>query len=136
GGEVGEIIVRGPQVMSGYWGLPEATQSALVDGWLHTGDAGCLDATGYLFIRDRVKDMIVSGGENIYPAEIEAILFDHPQVADVAVIGVPDEKWGETVMAVVVGHDSVPRIYDLDRHCRQSLGGFKVPRRYEFVDSL
>ena len=135
-GKVGEILIRGPQVMSGYWNMPEATQAALKDGWLHTGDAGYLDEHGYLFIRDRVKDMIVSGGENVYPAEIEGVLFSHPQVADAAVIGVPDEKWGETVMAIVVARDTTATVADLDRHCRERLGGFKIPRRYEFVSQL
>ena len=93
-GEVGEIAVRSPQVMHGYWSLPEATARAIHDGWFHTGDAGYLDEDGYLYIHDRVKDMIVSGGENIYPAEVENALFGHPAVADVAVIGVPDETLG------------------------------------------
>ena len=135
-GEVGEIVVRGPQVMAGYWNMPEATEAALAGGWLHTGDAGYVDGDGYLFIRDRVKDMVVSGGENVYPAEVETVLRDHPQVADVAVIDVPDAKWGETVMAVVVAWGDGAAENDLDRFCRARLGGFKVPRRYEFVAAL
>ena len=101
--EVGEIWVRTPQNMKGYWNLPEETaKTILEDGWLRTGDAGYLDADGYLYIHDRVKDMIVSGGENIYPAEIENVLMAHPSVADAAVIGVPSERWGETPKALIV----------------------------------
>ena len=98
--------------MLGYWNLPEATARTIRDGWLHTGDAGYLDDDGYLYIYDRLKDMIISGGENIYPAEVESALFGHPAVADVAVIGVPDEQWGEAVKAIVVpkpGRRSAPR---------------------------
>ena len=94
-GTIGEVAVRGPQLMRGYWNLPEPTAEALRGGWMHTGDAGILDAEGFLYIQDRVKDMIVSGGENVYPREVEDVLFQHPAVADVAVIGVPDERWGE-----------------------------------------
>ena len=101
-GQVGEIAVRSPQIMGGYWNLPDATRRAIQGDWFFTGDAGYLDDKGYLYIYDRVKDMIVSGGENIYPAEVESALFGHPAVADVAVIGVPDERWGEAVKAVVV----------------------------------
>ena len=93
-GTIGEIVVRGPQVMKGYWNLPDETAEALRGGWMHTGDAGIIDDEGYIYIRDRVKDMIVSGGENVYPNVVENILFQHPSVADVAVIGVPDEQWG------------------------------------------
>ncbi|WP_192876314.1 long-chain-fatty-acid--CoA ligase [Rhizorhabdus dicambivorans] len=136
-GEIGEILIRGPQVFPGYWKLPEATATALRDGWLHSGDAGSLDEEGYLFIRDRLKDMIVSGGENVYPAEVEAVLHQHPQIAEASVIGVPDEKWGETVMAVIVAEAGArPSEAEIDRHCRESLGGFKLPRRYSFVDAL
>lgn len=136
-GEIGEICIRGPQVVSGYWKVPDATEAALRDGWLHTGDAGSLDDEGYLFIRDRLKDMIVSGGENIYPAEVEAVLHQHPHIAEVSVIGIPDDLWGETVMAVVVPEKGCElNEAELDRHCRANLGGFKLPRRYTFVDSL
>jgi len=136
-GVMGELVVAGDQVMSGYWNMPEATAEALRGGWLHTGDAGYLDAEGYLFIVDRMKDMIISGGENVYPAEVEAVLHEHPDVADVAVIGVPDERWGETVMAVVVraaGSDLSDQ--QMDVFCRARLGGYKVPRRYVFVEAL
>jgi len=100
-GTVGEIAGRGGQIMQGYWNLPDATAEALRGGWLHTGDAGRMDAEGYVYIEDRVKDMIVSGGENIYPREVENVLFAHPAIADAAVIGVPDAKWGESVKAIV-----------------------------------
>jgi acyl-CoA synthetase (AMP-forming)/AMP-acid ligase II len=136
-GSTGEVIVRGAQLMTGYWNMPDATREALRGGWMHTGDAGYLDEKGYLFIRDRVKDMIVSGAENIYPAEIEAVLHAHPNVSEVAVIGVPDSRWGETVMAVVVSKPgSSLTKEELDQLCRSRLGGFKVPRQYKFVDSL
>ena len=136
-GEIGEILIRGPQVFLGYWKLTEATEATLRDGWLHSGDAGSLDDEGYLFIRDRMKDMIISGGENVYPAEVEAVLHQHPQVAEVSVIGVPDDKWGEKVMAVIVPKEGCDlNEAELDRYCRASLGGFKLPRRYSFVTSL
>ena len=137
-GDVGEVLVQGGQIMSGYWNMPEATAASFIDGWMRTGDAGYLDAEGFLFLKDRVKDMIVSGAENIYPVEIENILIDHPAVADVAVIGVPDEKWGETVLAIIVVAPgaSPPDSGELDRFCRAKLGGFKVPKRYEYTDAL
>lgn len=137
-GEVGEVLVQGGQIMSGYWNMPDATTGSFVDGWLRTGDAGYLDAEGFLFLKDRVKDMIVSGAENIYPVEIENVLIDHPAVGDVAVIGVPDDKWGETVLAIiVVAEGAHPPPFDaLDRFCRAKLGGFKVPKRYEYIDAL
>jgi fatty-acyl-CoA synthase len=136
-GEVGEIVVRGPQIMKGYWKLPEATAAALIDGWLHTGDAGCMDANGYIYIRERLKDMVVSGGENIYPAEIENVLFDHPAIAEAAVIGVPDDQFGEALMAVLVlRHGEKPDADELIEWCRGRLGGYKVPRQFTFVDRL
>ena len=102
-GEPGEIWVRSEQVMGGYWGKPEATAAAITpDGWLRSGDGGHIDADGYVYVTDRIKDMIISGGENIYPAEIERVLAEHPPLQDVAVIGVPDERWGEAPKAVVV----------------------------------
>lgn len=136
-GVTGEIVVRGDQLMSGYWNMPEATAETLRGGWMHTGDAGFLDAEGYLFVRDRIKDMIVSGAENVYPAEVESVLYQHPAVAEAAVIGVPDSRWGETVMAVVVQKPgSQATASELDVFCRARLGAFKVPRRYEFVAAL
>lgn len=136
-GEVGEIICRSPQVMKGYWNLPEATERAMRNGWFHSGDAGYLDAQGYLFIHDRVKDMIVSGGENIYPAEVESALYGHPAVADVAVIGIPDDRWGEAVKAIIVkkpGADVAPG--ELIDFVRTRIAGYKVPRSVDFIDVL
>ncbi|NKI19237.1 long-chain-fatty-acid--CoA ligase [Spongiibacter sp. KMU-166] len=135
-GEIGEILARGPQIMKGYWKRDEATASTIVDGWLHTGDAGCLDDEGYLFIKDRVKDMIISGGENIYPAEIEALLLGHPAIADVAVIGVPDEKWGEVPLAVLVAKGEELDITALTDFCRGSLASFKLPKKLVYVEAL
>ena len=137
-GEVGEIWTRTAQNMKGYWKQPEAT-AATIDsgGWLRTGDAGYLDADGYLYIHDRVKDMIVSGGENVYPAEVENVLMAHPAVADVAVIGVPDERWGETGTAIVVkveGVEVAPE--ELIEFTRQRLAKFKCPTSVEFTDAL
>ncbi|MCL6627285.1 o-succinylbenzoate--CoA ligase [Alicyclobacillus shizuokensis] len=127
-GQEGEIIVRGPTVMAGYWQREEATREAIVDGWLHTGDIGYLDAEGYLFVLDRRKDLIVSGGENIYPAEVESVLLRHPAVADAAVVGVADEQWGQTPVACVVLCNPVTDDV-LIQFCRQHLAGYKVPRR-------
>jgi fatty-acyl-CoA synthase len=136
-GEAGEILVRGPQLMSGYWRREEATAQALRDGWLHTGDAGRIDEEGYLFVEDRIKDMIVSGGENVYPRTVEEVLVAHPAVAEAAVIGVPDERWGETVKAVVVLRpDAVCGEAALLDFCRPRLGGFERPRSVDFVDVL
>ena len=101
-GEVGEVVLSGPNVMAGYWDAPEATAAAIVDGWYHSGDAGSTDEDGYLYIRDRYKDMIISGGENVYPAEVESAMLELPEVSEVAVIGVPDPHWGEVGLAVVV----------------------------------
>jgi acyl-CoA synthetase (AMP-forming)/AMP-acid ligase II len=136
-GEVGEIIVRGGMVMRGYWNRADATAEAIRDGWFHSGDAGYFDEDGYLYIHDRVKDMIVSGGENVYPAEVESALFAHEGVADVAVIGVPDERWGEAVKAVVVRKEgSKVSDRDLIDACRGKIAGFKTPRSVDFVDEL
>ncbi|KKW65807.1 long-chain-fatty-acid--CoA ligase [Mycolicibacterium elephantis] len=136
-GQIGEVVVRGDNVMLGYWNRPEETAAALRDGWLHTGDLGQMDERGYLFIVDRLKDMIISGGENVYPAEVENALASHPAVSVAAVIGVPDDRWGERVHAVVVlraGH--VVTEDALREHCRAFIGGYKVPRSVQFVAEL
>jgi acyl-CoA synthetase (AMP-forming)/AMP-acid ligase II len=136
-GEVGEVVVRGPQLMRGYWNRPEANADSLRDGWMHTGDAGRLDDEGFLYIEDRVKDMIVSGGENVYPREVENVLLAHPAVADAAVIGVPDPRWGEAVKAVVVLRaDASCSADDIVGFCRGKLGGYKLPRSVDFLDVL
>jgi acyl-CoA synthetase (AMP-forming)/AMP-acid ligase II len=136
-GAIGEIIARGPQLMRGYWNLADESAAALRGGWMHTGDAGIMDDQGYIFIQDRVKDMIVSGGENVYPRTVEDALFQHPAVADVAVIGVPDEQWGETVKAIVVlKQDATATPEELIDHCRGKLGGFQRPRSVDFVSEL
>ena len=137
-GEVGEIVLRSATVMKGYWNNPEATSAAFFpEGWLRTGDAAYLDSDGYVYVHDRVKDMIVSGAENVYPAEVENALFGHPAIADVAVIGVPDPRWGETVKAVVVlrpGHSATAD--EIIAHARQRIAGFKVPKSIDFLDAL
>jgi long-chain acyl-CoA synthetase len=135
--EIGEVWVRAPNVMAGYFNRPAETEAALVDGWLRTGDGGYLDDEGYLFLTDRIKDMIVSGGENVYPIEVEEALAQHPDVADVAVIGVPDERWGETVMALVITRpDTAPAAEELVAYARDRLAGYKLPRIVQFVDEL
>ncbi len=138
-GEVGEVLIRGPMVMRGYWRQPEATERAQRDGWLRTGDAGRMDDAGHLWIVDRLKDMIISGGENVYCAEVEAVLRSHPAVAQAAVIGVPDARWGETVHAVVVLADGTPPAEAeaaLRDWCRERLAGYKCPRSHAFVAEL
>jgi fatty-acyl-CoA synthase len=133
----GELLVRGPNVFPGYWHDKAATGGVLRDGWLHTGDIARRDEEGFYEIRDRLKDMYISGGENVYPAEVEAVLHEHAGVADAAVIGVPDERWGEVGLAVVVAREgSEVSDVDLLAHCRARLAGFKVPRAVRFVDAL
>ena len=133
----GEVLVRGPQVMAGYWGEPDTTAATIVDGWLHTGDVGEMDADGYLYIVDRAKDIVVTGGENVSSREVEDVLSSHPAVGQVAVIGVPDDRWGEAVCAVVVPRNgSSVTLEDLVAHTRGVLGGFKQPRRLVLVDAL
>jgi fatty-acyl-CoA synthase len=135
--EVGEVVVQGPNVMAGYWNDPEQTAVALRDGWYHTGDAGSLDDEGFLYIRDRYKDMIISGGENIYPAEVESALLEFDDVQEVAVIGVPDPTWGEVGLAVVVPTPgSAPDGDELRTRLRARLAAFKVPRYVELADEL
>ena len=136
-GAVGEIVVKAPIVMKGYWNKPEATASSVRDGWMHTGDAAYMDEDGYIFIYDRVKDMIVTGGENVYPAEVENAIFGHPDVADVAVIGVPDEKWGEAVKAVVVAKPGAPRdAGKIIAWARERIAGYKAPKSVDFVEAI
>jgi len=136
-GIVGEIICRTPQLMAGYWNRPEATAKAIRDGWYHTGDAGYLDEQGFLYIRDRIKDLVITGGENVYPAEVENAVLAHPGVADVAVIGVPDARWGEIVLAAIVLREGQTVDDDeLKSTVRARLAGFKVPKRIERVPAL
>ena len=135
-GEVGEIWIRGPGVMKGYWRNPEATEGSITeDGWYKTGDAGYL-VDGYLFIHDRIKDMIISGGENIYPAEVENALMSHPGVSDAAVIGVPSDRWGETVKAVVSRGDGALTEEEVISHCRQRLAHYKCPTSVDWMDEI
>jgi long-chain acyl-CoA synthetase len=132
-GEIGEIMAAGPNVMQGYWHLPEATAEALQGGWMHTGDLATVDEEGYIYILDRAKDMIISGGENIYSVEVEQALSSHPAVLEVAVIGIPDEQWGEAVHAVVVCKPGTEvSSEDLIAHARTRMAGYKVPRSIEF----
>jgi long-chain acyl-CoA synthetase len=137
-GEVGEVVVRGDVVMAGYWKQPDATAEALRGGWLHTGDVGSFDADGYLTLRDRSKDLIISGGMNIYPREVEEALLRHPGVLAAAVVGRPDTEWGEAVVAFVVAADGAapPPVEDLDRTCLDHIARFKRPKDYRFVDAL
>jgi long-chain acyl-CoA synthetase len=132
-GETGEVCVRGGNIMVEYWRQPEATAAALRDGWYHTGDVGYLDADGYLFLMDRVKDMIVTGGENVYSTEVENALASHPAIQQVAVIGIPHEQWGEAVRAVVVlCSGEVVTEEELTAHAREWIAGYKVPKTIEF----
>jgi long-chain acyl-CoA synthetase len=131
-GEIGEVVARGPNVMQGYWNKPEQTASVLHDGWYRTGDLGFMDAEGYLFLVDSAKDMIVSGGENVYSTEVEEVLYQHPGVLEAAVFGVPDAQWGEAVHAVVVlrpGQDIGTAT--LIAFCRERIAGYKVPKQIE-----
>jgi o-succinylbenzoate---CoA ligase len=136
-GAVGEIIVRGPTVTPGYLGRPEATAETIRDGWLRTGDLGYLDADGYLYVLDRRDDLIISGGENVYPAEVEAALLAHPAVADAGVIGRPDPRWGQTPLALVqLRPGAAASAPELIAFCRARLAAYKTPAAVEFVDTL
>ena len=137
-GEVGEVVTRSSNNMIGYWNLPEATAKTMTgDGWIHTGDAGYLDEDGYLYIHDRMKDMIISGGENVYPAEVESAIFGHPAVQEVAVIGIPDQKWGETVKAVVVPKPGMSiDEADIIAWARERIAAFKAPRSVDVIEAL
>ena len=136
-GEVGEIVIKAGFVMKGYWNRPEATADTVRDGFFHTGDAGYFDEDGFLYIHDRLKDMIVSGAENVYPAEVENAIFGHPGVADVAVIGVPDERWGEAVKAIVVPKPGErPNPEDIIAWAKQRIAAYKCPKTVDFTDTL
>jgi acyl-CoA synthetase (AMP-forming)/AMP-acid ligase II len=136
-GETGEIIMRGPQMMKAYWNMRDASAEALRNGWLHTGDIGMMDGEGYVYVLDRIKDMIVSGGENVYPREVESVLLGHPAIADAAVIGVPDETFGEAVAAVVaLRPGSSMKTQEMIDYCRGKLGGYKIPRQLMLLDEL
>ena len=137
-GDVGEVVTRSSNNMIGYWNLPDATAKTMTaDGWIHTGDAGYLDEDGYLFIHDRMKDMIISGGENVYPAEVESAIFGHPAVQEVAVIGIPDQKWGETVKAVVVPKPGMSiEEADIIAWARDRIAAFKAPRSVDVIAAL
>lgn len=136
-GEVGEVVVRGDTVMAGYWNLPEASAAALSGGWLHTGDLGAFDSHGFLTLLDRAKDLIISGGSNIYPREIEDVLLEDPSVAEVAVIGVPDAEWGESVMAVLAAAPGTTLdVGSLERRCLDRIARFKRPKHWRIVESL
>jgi fatty-acyl-CoA synthase len=137
GEEVGEIIVRGDSVTRGYWNLPEVTEEAFENGWLHTGDMAVIDAEGYVNIVDRKRDMIITGGENVYSVEVENVLYSHPAILEAAVIGVPDEKWGEAVKAVVVlkeGHEANEE--EIIQFCKEKMAHFKAPKSVDFVPAL
>jgi long-chain acyl-CoA synthetase len=129
-GQVGEVTIRGDNVMVGYWNKPEQTAAALVDGWYRSGDLGYLDDEGYVYLVDRAKDMIVSGGENVYSTEVEDVLYRHPAVLEAAVFGVPDSQWGEAVYAVVIPRSDVTE-RELVEHCRKAIAGYKVPKQIE-----
>ena len=136
-GEVGEILIRGPHLMKEYWNRPDATAETLRDGWLYTGDLASQDEEGFVYIQDRKKDMIISGGENVYPAEVEQVLREHPSVFDVAVIGMKSERWGESPAAIVVpAPDQELDAAALIAFAEQKLARFKVPRVIEPIDAI
>ncbi|HEY8336329.1 MAG TPA: fatty-acid--CoA ligase, partial [Tardiphaga sp.] len=128
-GEVGEVAVRGDNVMMGYWERPEETAKAVIDGWMHTGDGGYMDEEGYVYLVDRMKDMIISGGENVYSIEVENVVAQHPAVAQCAVIGIPDPQWGETVHAIVIAKAGAQlNAAELVAFCKDRIAGYKCPR--------
>ena len=134
-GAVGEIVVSGPTVMKGYWQNEAATAKTIKDGWLWTGDMGAMDQDGFVTMHDRSKDLIISGGSNIYPREVEEVLLELPQVSEVAVVGKPHDDWGEIVVAFVVSSDDIDS-EALDAHCVENIARFKRPKLYRFVDEL
>ena len=140
-GAIGEICVRGPVIMQGYWQNEDATKKALANGWLHTGDMGAFDEEGFLTLKDRSKDLIISGGSNIYPREVEEALLLHPQVAEVSVVGRAHPEWGEEVVAFVVARGALTDAssldaHTLDAHCLDHIARFKRPKQYRFVEAL
>jgi long-chain acyl-CoA synthetase len=136
-GEVGEIIARGPNIMQGYWKKEAETEAVLRDGWYYTGDMGTVDDEQYIFLVDRKKDMIITGGENVYSTEVENAIYTHPAVLEAAVIGVPDERWGEAVKGIVVLKPGVAaEAEEIIEHCRDSIAGYKVPKSIEFMEEL
>jgi long-chain acyl-CoA synthetase len=136
-GDIGHIQVRGATVMRGYWKREAETDAAFVNGWLDTGDLGYMDEDGFVFIVDRAKDMIISGGENVYSTEVEDVIYSHPAVAEAAVIGVPDPKWGEAVTAVIaLRHGKHLTETEIISYCRGHLAGYKCPKSVRFVDTL
>jgi long-chain acyl-CoA synthetase len=135
-GSIGEVVTRGPNVMAGYWNKPEETEKALRGGWMHTGDVGYMDEDGFVYIVDRLKDMIISGGENVYSVEVEHVIYQHPAVAMCAVIGIPSEQWGEAVHAIVVPKEGFTiTAEELLQHCRQHIAGYKCPRSVDIRQS-
>jgi acyl-CoA synthetase (AMP-forming)/AMP-acid ligase II len=135
-GTPGQILLKGDHNMVGYWNNPDATAETLIDGWLHTGDIGITDEDGYVTVQDRVKDMIISGGENVYPAEIENVLLSHPDVLDAAVIGQPSALWGESPFAVLVPANDNVESDAILAHCQDRLAGFKIPKGFAFIDEI
>jgi fatty-acyl-CoA synthase len=136
-GETGELCIAGPHIFAGYWNNPQGTAEVLRDGWLHTGDMARSDESGYFTIVGRYKDMIISGGENIYAAEVEAVFKEHPAVADAALVGEPDPKWGEAgVMAVVLKKNTAVSSEELIRFCEDKIARYKMPKRIIFMESL
>jgi acyl-CoA synthetase (AMP-forming)/AMP-acid ligase II len=134
---VGEIWVKSDANLQSYYNLPEETAKNLTDGWVHTGDAGYVDAEGYLYLKDRIKDMVVSGGENIYPVEVENAIANHPSVLDVAVIGIPNETFGESLLAFVVLRDGAAmNAHELVEFCRDKIAGYKIPRQLEIISEM
>ena len=134
-GGVGEILLKGDIIMKGYWNKPEANEESIVDGWFYTGDAGYFDDEGFLYIHDRVKDMIVSGGENVYPAEVENILMAYENISDAAVIGIPDDKWGEAVKGIVVVDKDLSED-EIIEFARTRIAGYKCPKSIDFIKEL
>ena len=136
-GDIGELVVRGPSVFEGYWNRPEATAEAFANGWFHTGDLAMMDAEGFFYIVDRKKDMLISGGENVYPTEVEQVLYRHPAIREIAVLGIPDDRWGEVPLAVIVAHtDKQITLDELRAFCNGHLANFKIPKRLVLLDAL